>query len=124
MARQVNVTIIDDLDGKTKAEETVEFSIDGVNYEIDLSTKNAEKLRAELGKWVDSARRVTGRFKGRRPIASPGRREDLAAVREWARNNGFKVSSRGRIPADVVSAFRNALKSDSAVDKPEFSEAN
>lgn len=122
MARQVNVTVVDDIDGKSPAEETVEFSIDGVNYEIDLSTKNAEKMRKDLNLWVSSARRVTGRFKGRRPINS-SRRTDLAAVREWAKSNGYKVSSRGRIPSDVVAAFDNRSAS-KTVDQPEFSEAN
>lgn len=139
MARQVNVTLIDDLDGKSTAEETVTFSIDGQNYEIDLSAKNAEKLRKEVAVWADHARRTTT---ATRRTLSPRRNstEDLTAVREWARENGMQVSSRGRIPSEVITAYHNrsTVKSDKArataalskvktVDKPaeqpEFSEA-
>ncbi|EUA49714.1 protein lsr2 [Mycobacteroides abscessus subsp. bolletii 1513] len=35
-------------------------------------------------------------------------REQSAAIREWARKNGHNVSSRGRIPAEVVDAFNAA----------------
>ncbi len=45
MAKKVTVTLVDDVDGEAAADESVEFSIDGVTYEIDLSSKNAEKLR-------------------------------------------------------------------------------
>ncbi len=31
-----------------------------------------------------------------------------AEVRSWARHNGFTVSDRGRLPASVVTAYRNA----------------
>jgi hypothetical protein len=30
---------VDDFDGEGSADETVEFSLDGVSYEIDLSSK-------------------------------------------------------------------------------------
>ena len=53
MAKKVTVTLVDDFDGEGPADETVEFSIDGVNYEIDLSSKNAQKLRNELKPWLD-----------------------------------------------------------------------
>ena len=38
-----NVSLIDDFDG-TKASETVRFSLDGKNFEIDLSKSNANEL--------------------------------------------------------------------------------
>lgn len=132
MAKKVNVTLVDDLDGDSPADETVEFCVDGVSYQIDLSTKNAERFRTEIGVWIGSARKVSGRFRGRRP-ATTG--EDLAAVRDWARNNGMEVHSRGRVPGEIITAFHNrgAVKSDqeraakalskvNPVDKPEFSE--
>ncbi len=61
MAKKVTVTLVDDFDGEGPADETVEFSIDGVNYEIDLSSKNAQKLRNDLKGWVEASRRVGGR---------------------------------------------------------------
>ena len=112
MAKKVTVTLIDDFDGEGAADETVEFGLDGVNYEIDLSSKNAAKLRAELKKWADAGRRVGGRRRGG-GRAGAGRRgtidrEQSAAIREWARRNGHNVSTRGRIPADIIDAFHAA----------------
>jgi Lsr2 len=40
MAKKVTVPFVDDLDGTAAADETVAFTLDGVAYEIDLSTKN------------------------------------------------------------------------------------
>jgi hypothetical protein len=113
MAKKVTITLVDDFDGDGPADETVEFSIDGVSYEIDLSVKNAQKLRDEFKPWIDAGRRVGGRRRGR--PGAPGRggrgsidREQSAAIREWARRNGHKVSTRGRIPAEIIEAFHAA----------------
>ncbi|OBH15683.1 Lsr2 family protein [Mycolicibacter terrae] len=110
MAKKVTVTLIDDFDGEGAADETVEFGLDGVTYEIDLSSKNAAKLRAELKKWADAGRRVGGRRRGRSGGGRRGTidREQSAAIREWARRNGHNVSTRGRIPADIIDAFHAA----------------
>jgi hypothetical protein len=111
MAKQVTVTLVDDSDGKSAADETVLFSLDGVSYEIDLASKNAIKLRGDLKGWVAAGRRVGGR---RRSSAGIGGdrgtidREQSVAIREWGRRNGYNVSRRGRIPADLVDAFHTA----------------
>ncbi|OBF80854.1 nucleoid-associated protein Lsr2 [Mycobacterium sp. 852002-51163_SCH5372311] len=111
MAKKVTVTLVDDFDGAGAADETVEFGLDGVTYEIDLSSKNAAKLRNDLKQWVAAGRRVGGRRRGRSG-STRGRgaidREQSAAIREWARRNGHNVSTRGRIPADVIDAFHAA----------------
>lgn len=111
MAQKVTVTLVDDLDGGT-AEETVEFGLDGVAYEIDLSNNNANKLRDSLADYIQNARKAGGRRKASAPArrASGGGRasvdrEQNAAIREWARKNGFNVSDRGRIPAEVLDAY-------------------
>ncbi|MGY4103495.1 histone-like nucleoid-structuring protein Lsr2 [Nocardia sp. R16R-3T] len=116
MAKKVTVTLVDDFDGTSKADETVEFSLDGVTYQIDLSTKNAGKLREALEPWTDSARRL-GRLKYRsktkgagKDFGSPVDRDQSLAIREWARKNGHQVSARGRISADVVAAYNAARK--------------
>ena len=114
MAKKVTVTLVDDFDGAGPADETVEFSIDGVTYEIDLSASNAQKLRDEFKPWTEAGRRVGGRRRGRPSATAGGRgravidREQSAAIREWARRNGHRVSTRGRIPADVIDAFHAA----------------
>lgn len=99
------VELTDDVDGKPAA-ETVKFSLDGREYEIDLSEKNAKALRKAFEPWSASARRVSGR-RGR-----PGVRVetgvDTAAVRAWAASNGIKLSNRGRLPKDVIEQYRAA----------------
>jgi len=107
VAKQTVVTLIDDLDGQVAA-ETIDFSIDGASYEIDLSDKNAAALRDALAPYVGVARRV-GR--AARPVAGrarEGRAVDLGAVREWARAQGLQVSDRGRVSAAIQDAYNAA----------------
>ena len=109
MAQIREIRLVDDLDGEV-ADETVEFGVDGKNYEIDLSTTNAKKLRDALAEFVASARRAGGRRRGGGAPAAAARRpsidrEQNQAIREWARKRGMKVSDRGRIPADVLEAY-------------------
>jgi cell division protein ZapA (FtsZ GTPase activity inhibitor) len=116
MAKKITVILIDDVDGETRADETVEFGIDGASYEIDLSSENAAKLRSLLDVWVSSARKMSGRRQAAKPtIVAAGTksrvsadREQSAAIREWARRNGQKVSARGRISAEITEAYKRA----------------
>jgi hypothetical protein len=110
MAKKVTVTLIDDVDGEVTADETIEFGVDGITYEIDLSSKNAAKLRNQLTTWADHAHRVSGRRNSRGSLGSSRKRPTIdraqsAAIREWASKSGHSVSSRGRIPAEVIDAF-------------------
>lgn len=107
MAQKVQVVLVDDVDGGT-AEETVSFALDGVTYEIDLNTENAAKLRESFAQWVGHARRVGGRSRSGTRRSGGARRTsptESAAIREWARANGFQVNERGRIPAEVRTAY-------------------
>ncbi|HEY2206292.1 MAG TPA: Lsr2 family protein [Pseudonocardia sp.] len=110
MAQKVVVSLVDDLDGG-KAVETVQFSLDGKNYEIDLSEKHAKALRDALATYVGAARRPSGGRRGR-AASSPSRpaadREQNQAIRDWARSQGMDVSDRGRIPSDVIDAYHQA----------------
>jgi hypothetical protein len=112
MAQRIVTELTDDTDGK-RADETVTFALDGREYEIDLSSKNAAALRKALDVYVRSGRRIGGR----RPRSSGGASSsssrsksdvDTKAVREWAGKNGFQLSERGRIPGNVVEAYRAA----------------
>lgn len=117
MAQKVTVSLVDDLD-QGEADQTVEFGLDGATYEIDLSEVNADALREALARYVGAARRAgRGRRPGRsRRSATPRARsagtaldrEQSQAIREWARSEGWTVSDRGRIPATVVEAYRQA----------------
>lgn len=109
MAQQHIVQLIDDLDGG-KADETVSFGLDGSTYEIDLSAKNAAKLRDALANYVANGRRAAragsrrgGATRGGSPARTP--REQTAAIREWARANKYEIGEKGRIPAYILEAY-------------------
>lgn len=103
MAQRTIVILEDDID-HSPADESVSFALDGVTYSIDLSAANAAKLREQFSYWVGHATRSGGRKSVRRG-GGGAKRQDLAAVREWARANGHQVSDRGRISAEVQSAY-------------------
>lgn len=108
MAKQTVVTeiLVDDLDG-TPGERTVNFTWDGVSYEIELSKKNAVAFEKALKPYLDAARRIRG-TRSRRAVAARSGKRDLTAIREWAAKNGFEVSARGRIASTVIDAYEAA----------------
>lgn len=110
MARKTYVELIDDLNGE-KAGETVNFALDGVAYEIDLTADNATKIREELGSWAEKARRVGGR-RSRGTGSHTGRSgsNDSAQIRQWAREAGYEVPDRGRISSTIRTAYEDAHK--------------
>lgn len=112
--------LVDDLDGNDDdSVTTISYTLGGVDYQIDLSAGNAEELRGlleeldgvhgKLGRFTAASRtpdRTPARAAGRtrtRPVAET---DDNAAVREWARDNGYTVSDRGRISAEIVAAYQ------------------
>lgn len=106
MAQKVQVLLVDDLDGG-EADETVHFALDGVSYEIDLSSGNAAKMREALAPFVEHARKAAATRRGRRPRGASSR-ERSADIRAWAKEHGIKVNERGRIPASVVAQYEAA----------------
>ena len=110
MATVTRTYLVDDLDGSEEDVSSVSFSLDKKDYEIDLSAANQARLRDELATFIDAAtplrpQRRTAR--GAVKSASVGR-EQTHAIREWARNNGYEVSERGRISAAIQKAFDEA----------------
>ena len=104
MAQKVQVTLVDDLDGGS-ADETVSFSIDGINYEIDLSAENAKKLRSAIAHFSEAGRRVSATRRGAGTRSRSGG-PNPSAIREWARSQGIAVSERGRISADLLAQYQ------------------
>ena len=102
---------VDDIDG-TAASEIVEFGVDGVRYEIALSSVNAEALRHTLARWAEHGRRRNARPR-HLVRADPWRSHvscrERDAIREWCTSNGYRVGSRGPLPFHVVDAFRAAM---------------
>jgi hypothetical protein len=107
VAQKTVVTFEDDLDG-SEAEGTVTFALNGVQYELDLSNKNHEKLLKALEPYVSGGRKVSARAAAARAPASAPKRHDQSAVREWAKSQNLKISDRGRIPADVLAKYEAA----------------
>ncbi len=110
MAKQIIHKLVDDLDGGD-ADETVKFALDGMQYEIDLSDKNATKLRDILAPYVGAGTRVArggvvvGGRAARGRSGATADREQNKAIREWAKKAGKEISDRGRIPQEIVDEF-------------------
>ncbi|MCX4664623.1 Lsr2 family protein [Streptomyces sp. SID4919] len=110
MAQKVQVLLVDDLDGG-EADETVTFALDGKTYEIDLTTANADKLRGLLEAYVKGGRRTGGRSaggRGKSRAAVGGSGQETAQIRAWAKENGYEVNDRGRVPANIRQAYDDA----------------
>ena len=112
MAQKVIREFIDDIDG-SEAERTFTFAVDGTNYEIDLSSQNIKEFNEAIAGFVESARKVKASGTRRRAhntsTSDSGRsREQIQAVREWARQQGHSINDRGRIPASIQQAFNQA----------------
>ncbi|MGH3922601.1 MAG: histone-like nucleoid-structuring protein Lsr2 [Pseudonocardiaceae bacterium] len=121
MAQKTVVTMVDDLTGE-EAENigTVEFALDGVSYELDLSDENATKLRNALAQYTGAGRRTGGRRRAGREssrtatssgLTSSYNRETLKSIRGWAKQNGHSVSDRGRLSSEVLQAWETAHRS-------------
>ena len=115
--------IIDDLTGDTGA-RTRALSFDGVDYEIDLTDASFADLRRLIKPYLRAARPVrgegaprgAGRPRAARSTSTPrstsrtggAASAEPAIIRAWARATGVAVPERGRIPATVRAAWREA----------------
>jgi nucleoid-associated protein Lsr2 len=111
VARREVVVLEDDLEGGT-ADETVKFALDGVQYEIDLTAKNAARLRESFSDFIAHGRRVGrggvvvgGRAAARARGSAAADREQNKAIRAWAKRKGRNISDRGRIPQEIVDEY-------------------
>jgi Lsr2 len=110
MAKKTVVVLVDDLNGEP-ADTTVRFGLDSRDYELDLTEANARELRDAVARYIPAARKVSGGRRASVAVEKPAKAFegfDPAAVRAWAASNGFTVSARGRIRAEVLEAFRAA----------------
>lgn len=110
MAQKINVVLVDDINGGD-ADETIQFGLAGNQYEIDLSTANAERFRAALEPYTKVSRKVSsrvGRPRSAGSAAAAQRNRETAIIRSWAKENGYPVNERGRIRGDIIDAYRKA----------------
>ena len=108
MARTYVAVIKDDLTGEVvdqKDAESIEFAVNGKSYTIDLGKKNAAEFHKSLDKYIAVATKVGGATT-RKPVR--GSKEDLTAIREWGKGNGFNVSARGRVSSELKDAYSKA----------------
>lgn len=111
MAQQVLIILVSDLDGGP-ADETVQFGLDGITYEINLSADQAAALRNAYGQYLKAGRKVAASASRRgtaRASAAGSRRDENRKIRERAKTKGFQVSGRGRISAEIVDAYQKAV---------------
>ncbi|WP_101848595.1 histone-like nucleoid-structuring protein Lsr2 [Zhihengliuella sp. ISTPL4] len=115
MARRIVHQLVDDIDGtvlEVGEGETVHFSLNGTSYEIDLNAAHAEELRQALEPYISAGRRAgSGATSGGARSSSrkrPSRNPEVAAIRAWAKENGYTLSERGRVPAPILDAYRAA----------------
>jgi hypothetical protein len=83
------------------------FALDGVEYEIDLCDRNANRFRESIAEFVGHARKVSGR-RGRKAALSLG--ADMSKVgqmREWLMEHGYDISERGRIPGWLQQVYHD-----------------
>lgn len=112
MARRIVHQLVDDIDGtllEVGEGETVRFSLNGTAYEIDLTNSHADELRAALDPYIKAGRRASAvGVRTAAPRRRASRDSEVGEIREWAKKNGFKVSERGRISAEVMEAYHAA----------------
>jgi hypothetical protein len=113
------IVLIDDLDG-SEGTETLQYTVDGQEYEIDLSKDNAGKFRTLLEPYIEKSRKVERQFMSppratttRRRSSGSGR-DDIAEVRTWATAQGIEISPRGRIKKEILDQYDAAHSRKSA----------
>lgn len=102
MARREITQYFDDLDKTPLTEEqlrVIRFSLEGVNYTLDLSEENAEKFQALLQPYVEVASKAP---------RERGAKANPADIRAWAAKHGHQVAHRGKIPTKVIEAYHAA----------------
>jgi hypothetical protein len=107
MAKRVITTLEDDLDG-SDANETITFSINGAEYEIDLNDAHANELHEALKEYTSVARKTAGHARPTRRLTAGARGNDTKSVRAWAIENGIPISARGRLQAEVMERYAAA----------------
>ncbi|MFE7117642.1 Lsr2 family protein [Streptomyces sp. NPDC057654] len=107
MAQKIITIYTDDLTGEESSEAATHvLALDGKTYEIDLAPASYEKLMKALAPFTEAGRKTSSRTgKPRKVAATSSGSGDTAAIRAWAKKNGYEVNDRGRVPASVKEAY-------------------
>jgi hypothetical protein len=101
--QRVEVRLEDDLTGGP-ADETVKFGLDGMEYEVDLSTRHATEFRRQLAPFMERARRVRP-HRSRARARTAASRERSRQIRAWAERQGYTVAEHGRLPGNIIHEY-------------------
>jgi Lsr2 len=101
--QRVEVRLEDDLTGGP-ADETVKFGLEGLDYEVDLSSRHAAEFRRQLAPFVDRARRVRSQ-RSRARARTAASRERSREIRAWAEQQGYSVAEHGRLPGNIIHEY-------------------
>lgn len=112
MAQRTQIITISDISRVEVVDgESIPFSFRGVDYVIDLTSQEAKEFDEALALYTGHAQRVGGRKQRATSSSATGAdREQLAKIREWAKDHGYQVAERGRIKAEVLDAYEAAHK--------------
>ncbi len=113
--QRVEVRLEDDLTGGP-ADETVRFGLDGLHYEVDLSTRHANEFRRKLAPFVEHARRVRAQ-QSRVRARTAASRERSRQIRAWAERQGFSVAEHGRLPGSIIHEYDIAHSGQQSADR-------
>lgn len=107
-----DVQLVDDIDD-SPATTTIEFSVGGKNYVIDLSEQHADEFNKALAPYIEHARRARRAPANKRKSRSSSeaarvKRQKNAEIRAWALENGVTVSKRGQLGQDTIAAYEAA----------------
>ncbi|WP_281275980.1 histone-like nucleoid-structuring protein Lsr2 [Gordonia oryzae] len=121
VAKRQVVSFIDDLDGREldiDDAHTISWSWSGVEYQIDVSSANLDKIengRVPVARLLEVSTRVGGRKQSTAPkvstpaasaeSSSSSARPSTKVIREWAQEAGYEVPLRGRLPKEILDAY-------------------
>lgn len=130
MAQKIRVELVCDAceDGRP-AQRTLGFAFDDENgerseYKIELCARHMAQFVGAMQQWIEIGRLeptqpskpARGRARPGSNGSSPSRQgggraparrgaEQVAAIRTWARDHGYTVADKGRIPAEIEDAY-------------------
>ncbi len=92
---------------------TVLLKPNGARHVFSVPPQKTRLIQSTLSPFITYARQAASRPADPSLRTEKPKRDRIrpAAIREWARANGHKLPSRGRIPNAVVTAYENALAS-------------
>jgi hypothetical protein len=111
VATRIEHLVIDDLDASSDGVGTYRFALEGVEYEIDLSPANLQRLRTALAAFIRAGRRLP-KHKTGKPAAGTKRIGTGELRRWWAEHQqthhlpGWRAG--GPIPRTVHDAYAQA----------------